>query len=245
MKFEAYSKSFLHFYSDEVPDLLKKYWDFSSFNNVADLGAGDGALLFGLRAHKMIDDATKIIAVDISEDRYERLKPIPWVSAYHSDVTKLDFIESSSLDCVICTQVIEHVSERDLLSEIMRILKPGGVLYIASLVRSRYSWWYYKTLEGKWGLDPTHLREYESKDVFEKVISSAGFVIKETSLTKLKLSVLEFLIRRIVVPIFKLSHANEIFVKHKYLNFLRTNLNIRPLGYFIVETIGVKPLELQ
>lgn len=243
MEFENYSKSFLHFYSNEVPALLKKYWDKNAFNNIADLGAGDGALLFGLKSNEMIGEDSVITAVDISPDRCERLKSIPWISAHCSDVTNLHFVDTGSVDCVICTQVIEHVSEHDLLKEIMRVLKPGGTLYIASLVRSKYSWWYYKTLEGKWGLDPTHLREYVSEDQFKEVISKGGFDLQETCLTKLRLSVLEFLIRRLLVPIFKIKDPNEIFVKSRILDYVRRKFNIRPPGYFIVETLGIKPYE--
>jgi SAM-dependent methyltransferase len=57
------------------------------------------------------------------------------------DYTKLDVItnlidlpfKTDSFDVVICTQVMEHITEpRAVLSEIARTLKPGGRLYLSA-----------------------------------------------------------------------------------------------------------------
>jgi SAM-dependent methyltransferase len=43
------------------------------------------------------------------------------------DVTQMDEISSDSYDMVICSHVLEHVDDdRKALSELFRILKPGG-----------------------------------------------------------------------------------------------------------------------
>jgi hypothetical protein len=89
-------------------------------------------------------------------------------------------------------------------------------------------------------MDPTHLREYSSQEEFENVVKSAGFTIVKTELSPLKLSVLEFIVRRVVVPLFKPKNINAFFVKHPVLNYLRCKINIHPPGYFIVETIARK-----
>lgn len=40
-------------------------------------------------------------------------------------------IEDSSIDCVLLTQVLEHVTDKDfLLNEINRVLKPGGTIVV-------------------------------------------------------------------------------------------------------------------
>jgi len=240
MDFKTYSRTFLHFYSVEIPKLLADILQKKSNITIADLGAGDGSLLLGLKVEGYLKNSKKVIAVDLSEERCSRLKQIKGLSVVCSDVTNIPKIKNSTVDLIICTQVIEHVDQYKLLEEIKRLLKPNGTLYIASIVKKSYGWWYYKTAKGDWALDPTHLREYKSKEDFESVLKRSGFKIQKTELTQLKLSIIEFIFRRIVVPIFKPKNINEIFIKYQLLNLLRKHLNVYPPGYFIVETIARK-----
>jgi len=239
MKFEKYSRTFLHFHRKEVPELLLKYLPERPFSLV-DLGAGDGALLVALQHSGYITEAHKVSAVDLSPERCERLRRSTNFEVFCSDVTNIPSLGSGSFEYAICTQVIEHVDQGRLLAEISRILQPNGILYIASLVKKGYGWWYYRTAEGKWGIDPTHLREYASKEMFEGVLGSAGLKVLETRLTPLRLSVLEFLVRRVAVPLFRLTEVNAFFLQHGFIDFLRRNINIRPPGYSIIETVAMK-----
>ena len=240
MDFNTYSKTFLHVHSVEIPELLASVLRKKSSITIADLGAGDGSLLVGLKLQGHLKNAKKVIAVDLSEERCLRLKQIKGFSVVCADVTKVDKLKNNTIDLIICTQVIEHVDQYKLLQEIKRLLRPDGILYIASIVKKPYGWWYYKTAKGEWALDPTHLREYKSKEEFESVLVSSGFKIMQTKLSRLKLSIIEFILRRLIVPIFKPKNANAYFLKYRFMNFLRKNINIYPLGYFIVEVIADK-----
>lgn len=242
MDFDQYSRTFLHFHTEEIPDLVSENLRGKEVD-LADLGAGDGALLVALKMGGYLEKAKKVVAVDLSPERCERLKQYTDFQIVCSDVTAIPEIENNSFDFIVCTQVIEHVDQEKLLQEIKRILRPGGTLYIASLVRKSYGWWYYKTAEGRWAMDPTHLREYASKEEFESVIKAAGFAIEKTVLSPLKLSVLEFITRRIVVPLFKPKEANAFFVKHPVIDYLRRKINIHPPRYFIVETVAKRPAD--
>ncbi len=239
MDFNEYSRTFLHFHTEEIPQLVSEHLR-EKFVDIADLGAGDGALLVALKLGGYLESNKKVVAVDLSPDRCERLKQYTDFEVYCSDVTSIPEIENNSFDFILCTQVIEHVDQDKLLKEIKRILRPGGTLYIASLVRKSYGWWYYKTADGKWAMDPTHLREYASKEEFEGVIKNSGFIIEKTVLSPLKLSVLEFVTRRIIVPLFNPKNINSFFVKHPFIDYLRRKINIHPPRYFIVETIAKK-----
>lgn len=235
MKFEAYSKTFLHFYTAEIPKLVKRY--LSRGMSLADLGAGDGALLVALANENLLDTSAQMIAVDLSEERCSRLRENTDFQVICADVTDIPQLQSNSIDFVICTQVIEHVEEMALLSEIKRIMKKDGTLYIASVIKKKYGWWYYKTRTGDWGLDPTHLREYRSKEHFEEVIKNAGLKVIESEVTKLKLSVAEFIVRRGLAKISN-KNFNGIFLKNKMLDYIRKKININPPGYYIIETIA-------
>jgi ubiquinone/menaquinone biosynthesis C-methylase UbiE len=181
-----------------------------------------------------------VLAVDISSERCERLRQNERFEVLCSDVTAMPGVASQEFDFVICTQVIEHVDETSLLNEIKRILSPGGKLYIASLIRKPYGWWYYRTADGKWALDPTHLREYPSPEVFKEVLTKAGFKVVETVVTPLKLSVFEFLMRRVIGPLFRFKDMNSFFLKHRGMNSIRKNVNVHPPGYFIIEVVATK-----
>lgn len=252
MKFEDYSRTFLFFHDEKAPELLIKYLPKNNFS-IADLGAGDGVLLVALQRGGYLENARKIVAVEISEERCERLKGCTDIKVYCSDVTGIPELEDNTFDYIINTQVIEHVDETKLLTEIKRILKNGGILYIASLVNEkgddknymlkygwRYGWRFYKKAPGKWVVDPTHLREYESKEQFVEVIKKAGFEVLEARLTPLRLSFLEFVMRRIVVPLFKPKNINSFFLRHRYLDIMRRSIKLQPPGYYLVEAVAKK-----
>ena len=239
MEFEDYSKTFLHFHTMEIPPVLARH--IAGKTGLLDLGAGDGNLLVSLRAKGLLDGFEKVVAVDLSEQRCERLRQYTDFTVICGNATSIPELLDGSFDFVLCTQVIEHVDEQALLREIFRLLRPGGVAYIASVIKHPYGWWYYKNAEGKWSLDPTHLREYASVEQYEGVIKSGGFSIVETVAAPLKLSIIEFLLRRVVAPLVTLKDIHSFFVKYPAADWVRRNFNIRPPGYDIVETIAKKP----
>lgn len=237
MDFETYSRTFLHFHTDDIPDLLSTKLSKNKSGIICDFGAGDGAFLIALKQRGFLVNFEKVIAVDLSKERCDRLRQYTDFYVINSDVTNIKELNAGSIDFVICTQVIEHVDEVELLSEIRRVLVPGGYLYIASIIKKWYGWWYYRTNDGRWAMDPTHLREYSSKDSFETVLSRGGFQIEETRVSRLKLSIIEFIVRRIIVPVFNPREINSYFRRHKIINFLRGKFNFYPPGYFIVESL--------
>ena len=238
MNYDKYSETFLHFHTTDIPEILRKY--ISGNLGLLDLGAGDGNLLVSLDSSGKLKNFKKITAVDLSPIRCERLKKYTNFEVICADATHIPRLQNNSYDFIICTQVIEHVDEMALLDEIKRLLSPNGILYIASITKSKYGWWYYKDKMGNWALDPTHLREYKSEKHFEKVISEAGFEVLETVSTKLKLSIIEFIIRRVIVPIFRPENIHSLFMKYPFADYIRRNLNLTPPGYKIVETIAKK-----
>jgi len=255
MKFEDYSRNFLFFHDEAIPELLERNLPKNDYS-LADLGAGDGVLLAALQQAGYLGKAKPIVAVDLSEDRCDRLRQCTDVTVICSDVTTIPQLENSKFDFIMSTQVIEHVDEDKFLHEIERLLNDNGKLYIASLVSEygsdknymlkygwRYGWRFYRKSDGRCLVDPTHLREYESKEHFVKVIEKAGFQVIESRLSPLKLSALEFLMRRVIVPILKPKDPNGFFMKNKALDYLRKNIKLQPPGYYLVEAIAVKKID--
>jgi len=97
-----------------------------------DLGCGDGRLTREL-------DAAEIVGADVSEvalDRAARRVP----GAHRVDLipdAPLP-LEDASFDLVLCSETIEHVRDVQLLlSEVRRVLRPGGTLALTTPAHGR------------------------------------------------------------------------------------------------------------
>ena len=99
---------------------------------VADIGCGPGEMLCDL-----IDRGCRVMGVDIAEGMLEvanrnirKRNPEAEVALKVGNVEDLD-IEDETFDSVICAGVIEYMSaDHRTLTELNRILKPGGELII-------------------------------------------------------------------------------------------------------------------
>jgi ubiquinone/menaquinone biosynthesis C-methylase UbiE len=108
----------------------------------------------------------RIVGVDISKERIKRLKSFcPFAEGIVADVQNLKQIPDNSFDIAISNQVIEHVpDDSKMLKEVYRILKPNGYFYVSTVIKKWYGFWIYWNNGFK--LDPTHVREYKSKENF-------------------------------------------------------------------------------
>ena len=83
----------------------------------------------------------KVVGIDIDESAVrhaEQNNDLDNVIFSVSDSMSLGF-EDDVFDCVTCTQIYEHVPDADrLMSEIYRVLKPGGVCYFAAGNRVKF-----------------------------------------------------------------------------------------------------------
>ena len=137
MDFKKYSESYINFYTDKPPsDIFEGFFNKNKSGfSIVDLGCGDGSLIFSLYRNNL-KDAEKIIGVDLSPERIERLKlqKIPNLEAICSDACNVKQLENNSIDYVLNSGVIEHVEDdRKLLAEIHRMLKKEGLVYIMTI----------------------------------------------------------------------------------------------------------------
>jgi SAM-dependent methyltransferase len=95
-----------------------------------DLGCGDGRLTSELRAHSVTGADVSEVALERARGRVAELVKIA------SD-EPLPF-EDGSFDLVLCVETIEHVRDVQLLlSEVRRVLRPGGELAVTTPAHSR------------------------------------------------------------------------------------------------------------
>jgi len=121
---------------------------------------------------------------------------------------------------------------KNYLNEIYRVLRPGGHLYISSVVKKWYGWYFYRCND-KWVLDPTHLREYASPKEFYDLLIDVGFKILDQKLSLFKLSVGNAFNRIIL----KFGIINENKLRKSKISNIFSNLRIPVFGYYVIEVI--------
>jgi dolichol-phosphate mannosyltransferase len=126
-------------YDSPIP--LQRYWQRSRFRHVRDLIADEGAVLdVGCGSSRIISALPPgSVAVDVllRKLRYARRYGVPLVQA---SAFALPF-RDASFPCVLCSQVIEHVpKESPILSELVRVLAPGGRLVLGTPDYANWEW---------------------------------------------------------------------------------------------------------
>ena len=236
--FERYSSNFIQLYTDEVPQGLSGIFHGAMPGfSVLDLGCGDGALLIGLHNKGYLKNAGRIVGVDLSSQRINRLKHNFAFELICADACNVVQLEDKTFDYIFSSQVIEHVlDDKAFLREIHRLIKDSGILFISSIVKRKYGWYVHRCNK-KWALDPTHLREYSSEQEFITLIESARFKVVNLRMTSYKFTPMDFIIRRLYFPIFRHETTNSFFLRHKLLSKFRL-LRIPVFGYYIIDLVA-------
>lgn len=186
-----------HIYDSIVPPTLTQaFKDYNNeVKNFVDVGCGDGALLQGLKMHGWFSNRT-IYGIDLSQTRLDRLKQIcPEVSTILASAESIK-LPDECIDFAISTQVIEHVLDQPLmLDELARIVRPGGKLYLTTVFKRWYGWYFYRC-NGRWVMDPTHLREYQDDGELIPDMQKAGFKIIKNIKTPISYPLIDPFLRR-------------------------------------------------
>ncbi|MFH2138261.1 MAG: class I SAM-dependent methyltransferase [Candidatus Omnitrophota bacterium] len=229
MKLEEYSKKYIHYYSDEVPELIEDTFKQRKIKRFADLGSGDGSILFALFKKGLLDNVENITAVDISEDRINNVKNISdRIFCIVADVGNIPMIDNESLDFAVSNQVIEHMPEEDsLIKEAFRTLSKDGILYISTVFKKWYGWYFYRC-NGKWTLDPTHLKEYTDETQLLDKIRKYDFELLVNRKSMYWFPVSDFIFKRIGI--------NRNAYNNNFLRLLRY-VKIPIIGYYNWEIV--------
>lgn len=108
-------------------------------------------------------DIARTVVADLSE---EAMKNVECESKVVTSITRMPF-DTASFDCILCSEVLEHVPEDDkAVAELRRVLKPGGVLVVTVPYQKRF-----------WAEDDAyveHVRRYDPGELEQK-LERAGF----------------------------------------------------------------------
>jgi SAM-dependent methyltransferase len=233
----SYTHAHRHFYTAALPPLLLETVAEHAKGVIADLGAGDGATLWALDERGLLGETA--YAVDLSRERVARAEGIsPRIRGVVADATHADALADGSVDGVIASQVIEHLEDdRALTPEIARLLRDGGWWYVGTVLRGPRAWWVYH-VDGRWQLDPTHVREYASEGALLSALEHPLLRIDRVKTTPLMYPVLDLALRGAAVArVLRHDALSGAYARRPSLAHAR-RLRVRVPGYRLLEVSG-------
>ena len=195
MDIEDYS----HYSQRNCAIFPEKFYDIllsEEWNSYLDIGCGDGVYLKAL-INKFSISEKNIFAVDFSSNHINNVSKNFYQFSLLLLMTRVfsKKIHDDSIDIIFSNQVIEHVeNDNDMLCQINRVLKKGGKAYISTVFKTKNAWYFYKC-NGKWALDPTHVREYSSDEQLISKIIKNGLSVEWTNKSIIKQSPIYYLVR--------------------------------------------------
>jgi len=231
MDIENYSKYKKFYYGDGIPDLLAKYINKTKVETILDLGCGDGLLLRALDNLGYLK-SKKVYAIDLSQERVNLVQEInKEFKCFAEDACSATSIKDGSIDFLMATQLIEHVQDDDkMVKEISRMLAENGTVYLSTNLKKWYGWYFYRN-NGKWVLDPTHIREYSNERQLLDILDKYNFKVIESKKTQTRRALRDFFLKRM--------GANVYAYKNRFLNRLPI-LGVPVLGYYEWELVFTK-----
>ncbi|MCW5852014.1 MAG: methyltransferase domain-containing protein [Anaerolineae bacterium] len=168
-------------YNSPIP--LQRYWQRQRFRHITDLMAGQGPVLdVGCGSSRIIGALPAgSLALDIliRKLRYARRFGRPLV---HGTGFQLPFADES-FPCVVCSQVIEHVSmDSPILAELVRVLAPGGRLVLGTPDYANWEWVVTEKLYGWFapgGYADEHIAHYTRQGLLD-YFAARGFTHEAT-----------------------------------------------------------------
>jgi len=233
MELDKYSRRYIHYYTDQIPTTIENIFNNRNIRNIADLGSGDGSILYSLFKKGYLDNMQKVIAIDISKERINKVKKISdRILCIVADVCKLCLNDNVNLDLVISNQVVEHVQdEKALAGETHRVLVKNGLFYLSTVYKKWYGWYFYRC-NRRWVLDPTHLREYRDENQLLSILKKYNFQILKNKKTLHWFPIIDFFVKRLNIKNRKIYNNDFMFLIRK--------IKIPILGYYNYEILCQK-----
>lgn len=221
IRFEIYSNKIWNYFLSQADDINLK---------VIDVGCGGGTALHVLEklGYKNLEG---IDIFDIVPKGF-----IKNFKFYHENFLNSSLI-ANSYDVVISAMVLEHVEENKFVDEVYRILRPGGIALITTVLKNRFAWYWYKHPSGETLLHPDHVKEYKSIDEFEEIFKGK-FEILKTGKALIKYPIIDPPLK-LLIQINSLKYIRNIITTHKFLKKLRL-IRVPVPNYYAAETVVKK-----
>jgi SAM-dependent methyltransferase len=163
----------------DSPIWLQRYWQRTRHRLILGYLEGRAGILdIGCGSSRIVLDLPAAVGMDILQNK------LRWLRSRHrllirGSCDRLPFREGS-FAAVINSEVIEHVPDApEILTEMWRVLRPGGILILGTPDYGRWLWWvlewiYGKVLPGAYAHE--HITHFTRKDLAER-LRAAGFEI--------------------------------------------------------------------
>lgn len=153
-----------------VPPLLAAYMTGRS-GTLLDVGCGEGDLLGRLATEfplwRLTGFEVSLFRADIARQRGHQVQ-----------VDVGGEIPEGEYDLIVSAHVIEHVEDDiDHARRLAALIAPGGHIYVETPMRLPGAWYFRRSPQGRWVLDPTHVREYRSVDALITALESGGLYV--------------------------------------------------------------------
>jgi dolichol-phosphate mannosyltransferase len=166
----------------DSPIWPQRYWQRSRFRHVTEMIAGEDQVLdVGCGSSRIIGALpTGSLAMDILPNklRYARRFKRNLVVGSGFAIP----VRDGAFSCVLCSQVIEHVSvSSNILEELCRVLAPGGRLILGTPDYDRWQWVYTEKLYGllmPGGYADEHISHYTFRELV-RLFEARGYQLEE------------------------------------------------------------------
>lgn len=212
-EFERHAERSVHFFTRRVPQRLRHVLTGLPLGaRVIDVGCGDGQLVWSLLQAGLLPPFVEVIGVDISPVRLRRFTHLTGKPAILANGANLDGVPDASVDVCISTMVMEHVpNDAAYAAALARIVRPGGSIYLTTVLRKSGAWYFRKAPDGRRVLDPTHVREYGSVGEVRRTLEAAGFRVLAVGLNRLVFPIAHPLVR-LFNRIWPVANVQRIFL---------------------------------
>jgi len=191
---------------------------------IVDFGCGRGVVLYCLEKLGY----RNLYGIDLCDVIPSNL--LKYTKFTEGDVVGSKF-ESNYFDGLLSTQTIEHINENLFVNELSRVLKPNGVALIASVLKSRHAWYFYKNFKGERVIERTHLKEYRSVEEYRNIFMEK-FEIIDVETSQLGCSIIHHIFH-ILFKFTRLEIFREAPAKYSLLKKLR-KIEVPILGYHTI-----------
>jgi len=215
--------------ANKTISVLKDYFNEISFLSLLDIGSSTGIMTNEYAKHFQevtgVDLDTKAVHYSINQYKRENLKFIC------APIEKIDSPDSS-YDVITCSQIYEHVpSDKKLMEEILRLLKPGGVCYFAAtnrfkIIEPHYNLIFLSFLPKK--AANLYIRIFTNHDLYYENLKSLRNLKKLVS----KFEIIDYTLKIIKYP--SRYSADEMLLENTLKYFLFNA--IAKVFYFMVPT---------
>lgn len=158
---------------------LQRYWQRSRFKVIRSMVDGSGRILdIGCGSSRILSSLPQAVGLDM------QVRKLRWMRAPGRQLAAGSLLElpfrDGSFEAVICSEVIEHIApDRIDLSDMVRVLAPGGTLVLGT---PDYGRWIWRTLENLYkrvfpqGYATEHINPYTRKSLRHE-IEALGLIV--------------------------------------------------------------------